>query len=99
MSAYSAIYQGLVKGGMSATEAANLLGQLRAETGAELSAGLHAHAAEMYGQKRPEDSKALARTRTRRFGAMREAAKWVIAATATGRLTTTPHQRDPRSNT
>ncbi|MFD5682149.1 hypothetical protein [Streptomyces bacillaris] len=99
MSAYSRAYQGLVKGGLAATEAANLLGQLRAEIGAELSAGLLAHAAELYGQKRPDDSKAIARTRTRRFGAMREAAKWVIAATETGRLTTTPHQRDHRSNT
>ncbi|MFJ2432924.1 hypothetical protein ACIOWM_06900 [Streptomyces anulatus] len=99
MSAYSRAYQGLVKGGMSATEAANLLGQLRAETGAELSVGLLARATEMYGQPQPGESRAIGRTRTRRFGAMREAAKWVIAATTTGRLTTTPHQRDHRSTT
>ncbi|MFD3646336.1 hypothetical protein ACFWUT_23540 [Streptomyces cyaneofuscatus] len=98
MSAYSVIYQALVKGGMSATEAANRLGELRSETGAELSAGLLARATEMYGQK-PTDSKAIARTRTRRFGAVRDAAQWLIAATATGRLTTTPQQRDHRSNT
>ncbi|MEQ4610644.1 hypothetical protein ABMX48_31525 [Streptomyces cavourensis] len=98
MSAYSAIYQALVKGGMSATEAANRLGELRSETGAELSAGLLARATEMYGQK-PTDSNAVRRRRTARFGAVRDAAQWLIAATASGRLTTTPHQRDPRSNT
>lgn len=99
MSAYSRTYQGLVKGGMSATEAANLLGELRSETGAELSAGLLARATEKYGQKNPGDSKAIARTRTRRFGAVRDAAQWVIDATKTGRLTTTPHPRNHRSTT
>ncbi|MET7412471.1 hypothetical protein [Streptomyces rubiginosohelvolus] len=98
MSAYSAIYQALVKGGMSATEAANRLGELRSETGAELSAGLLARATEMYGQK-PTDSNAVKRRRTARFGAVRDAAAWLITATSTGRLTTTPQQRDPRSNT
>ncbi|WP_432111123.1 hypothetical protein [Streptomyces sp. YPW6] len=99
MSAYSRAYQGLVKGGMSATEAANLLGELRSDMGAELSAGLLARATEMYGQKQPHDSKAIARRRTARFGAVRDAAQWLIAATTTGRLTTTPQQRDHRSNT
>ncbi|NEC42220.1 hypothetical protein [Streptomyces sp. SID8016] len=99
MSAYSRAYQGLVKGGMPATEAANLLGELRSETGAELSAGLLARATEMYGQKQPDDSKAIARRRTARFGAVRDAAAWLITATATSRLTTTPQQRDHRSNT
>ncbi|CAM5384158.1 hypothetical protein I6J39_16720 [Streptomyces californicus] len=99
MSAYSRAYRGLVKGGMPATEAANLLAQLRAETGAELSAALLAHATELYGKPQPGESRALGRTRTRRFGAMHEAAKWLIADTATGRLTTTPQQRDPRSTT
>ncbi|MFF3092317.1 hypothetical protein [Streptomyces cyaneofuscatus] len=98
MSAYSRAYQGLVKGGMSATEAANVLGQLRAETGAELSAGVLARATEMYGQK-PTDSNAVKRRRTARFGAVRDAADWLITATTTGRLTTTPQQRDHRSTT
>ncbi|MET9973888.1 hypothetical protein ACFYOI_03770 [Streptomyces microflavus] len=98
MSAYSRAYQGLVKGGMSATAAANLLGQLRAETGAELSAGALARATEMYSET-PTDSKAIKRRKTSRFGAVRDAADWLITATTTGRLTTTPHQRDHRSNT
>ncbi|XMN09355.1 hypothetical protein ACK8N7_26595 [Streptomyces griseobrunneus] len=98
MSAYSRAYQGLVRGGMSATEAANVLGQLRAETGAELSAGLLARATETYRQM-PTDSNAIKRRKTARFGAVRDAADWVITATTTGRLTTTPQQRDHRSNT
>ncbi|MGW1661016.1 hypothetical protein [Streptomyces microflavus] len=98
MSAYSRASRGLVKGGMSATAAANLLGELRSETGAELSAGLLARATETYSQK-PTDSNAIKRRKTARFGAVRDAADWVITATTTGRLTTTPQQRDHRSNT
>ncbi|MER8083797.1 hypothetical protein ABTZ57_01210 [Streptomyces sp. NPDC094048] len=98
MSAYTRAYQGLVAGGMPATEAANLLAELRSETGAELSAGLLARSAEKYGAK-PTDSHSVQRRRTARFGAVRDAAAWIAEATATGRLTTTPHQRDYRSTT
>ncbi|WP_267244396.1 hypothetical protein [Streptomyces sp. PR69] len=96
MSAYSRIYQGLVAGGMRPDAVAALLAELRRETGAELSAGLRAHAKEIH-QEQPNDSRALARKRKAKFGAMQRAADWLTAATSNGRLTTTPHQRNNRS--
>jgi hypothetical protein len=96
MSAYARIFQGLVAGGMSADSAAAELAQLRAETGQELAAGLRTHATEVHALQ-PNDSHAVARKRKTRFGAMNRAADWILAVTATGRLTTTPPQRTNRS--
>lgn len=98
MSAYSRAYRAMVTGGMPAGEAAATLADLRRETGEELSAGLLARSAEKYGPK-PTDSHSVQRRRTARYGAAKDAAAWLIEATDTGRLTTTPQQRDNRSTT
>lgn len=97
MTAYMRAYQGFVKSGMTPADAASLLADLRRETGAELSAGLQAHAKGLYGE-RPNDTNAVGRKKKVRFGAMRAAADWIVQATTTGHLTTTPHQRNNRSN-
>lgn len=98
MSAYSKAYRALVAGGMPAPEAAALLADFRRELGEELAAGLLARSAEKYGAK-PTDSHSVNRRRTARYGAAKDAAAWVTAATITSRLTTTPQQRDNRSTT
>ncbi|MCM2394411.1 hypothetical protein [Streptomyces albipurpureus] len=97
MSAYSRIYQGLTRGGMPAPEAAAELAALRAELGAELAAGLQAYAAEQYAAQ-PTDTRATTRMNKRKYGVAFQSAQWVTRATTTGRLTTTPNQRDHRSN-
>ncbi|WEH40756.1 hypothetical protein [Streptomyces sp. AM 2-1-1] len=97
MSAYTRIYRNLTANGMSADNAAAELADLRRELGQELAAGLLAYAAEQYGTRQANDSNAIARARTRRFGAVRAASEWLITATSTGRRTTTPQQRT-RSN-
>lgn len=96
MSAYSRVYQGLVAGGMKPADAAADLAALRSEIGTELAVGLTSYAAEQYGPS-PADSHGAARTKKRKHGAVSRAAAWVISATTTGRLTTTPHPRTNRS--
>lgn len=98
MSAYPQAYRGLVAGGMPAPEAAALLADVRRELGEELAAGLLARSAEKYGAK-PTDSHSVNRRRTARYGAAKDAADWILTATASGRLTTTPQQRNNRSTT
>ncbi|MFJ4009409.1 hypothetical protein [Streptomyces sp. NPDC090026] len=94
--AYPRAYQGLVAGGMTADQAATLLAQLRAETGAELAAGLQQLAKAEHAEQ-PTDTKAIWRKRKIRYGAVMAAARWVLAATLTGHTTTIPPQRTDRS--
>ncbi|MFE0036789.1 hypothetical protein [Streptomyces sp. NPDC059015] len=93
--AYSRAYQGLVKGGMSAGQAAALLAELRKEDGEELAAGLRAHAKTLL-RPEPTDTFAIQRKKKIRFGALQRAADW-IADTAAGRISL-PSQRTNRSN-
>ncbi|MGW6459348.1 hypothetical protein ACWF94_26050 [Streptomyces sp. NPDC055078] len=91
MSAYSRIYQALTRSGTPAPEAAADLAELRAEIGAELAAGLQAHATEAYAPTEA-DTRGVARLKKRRYAVASRAADWITQATATGRLTTTPNQ-------
>ncbi|MER5677404.1 hypothetical protein ACFWZZ_00455 [[Kitasatospora] papulosa] len=96
-SAYTRIYARLIHAGMTPSEVASELAELRKEIGVELSAGLREHIRQVcrYG---PSDTQGRRRILARQFGAMNRAADWIAAAVATGRLTTTPHQRNNRSN-
>ncbi|GAA2946570.1 MULTISPECIES: hypothetical protein [Streptomyces] len=96
MNAYTRIYQGLVAGGVSPAEASAELAELRRDTGTELAAGVREYAREIC-QHLPGDSQGQRRLRARQYGAMQRTADWIALAVATGRLTTTPHQRT-RSN-
>ncbi|MGW7196607.1 hypothetical protein [Streptomyces chryseus] len=78
---------------MTPQDATALLAEFRAETGAELTAGLRAHAKQEH-QTQPNDTFAAARKRKVRFGAMQRAADWIAQATASGRLTTLPNPRN-----
>ncbi|MFD6425079.1 hypothetical protein [Streptomyces sp. NPDC060198] len=96
MSAYSRIYRNLTAGGMPADQAAAELADLRRELGQELATGLLQHIKEVCRYS-PRDTHGRRRVLDRQYGAMHRALDWIVAATATGRLTTTPQQRT-RSN-
>lgn len=97
MSAYTRIYARLIHAGMTPAEVAAELAELRRDIGVELSAGLREHIRETC-RYLPGDTQGRRRLRARQYGAMNRAADWIALAVATGRLTTTPHQRNNRSN-
>ncbi|WP_046508016.1 hypothetical protein [Streptomyces odonnellii] len=82
MSAYTSIYQALTKRRtpMPPSEAARLLSELRAETGADLAAGLRDHAAIEF-QPGATDTRAIHRRKKAKYGAVIACADWVLKAT------------------
>ncbi|MFE2600163.1 hypothetical protein ACFXCZ_27350 [Streptomyces sp. NPDC059396] len=79
MSAYTRAYQGLTRGGMPERMVAQLLAEVPAQFGEELSHGLRAWAAEKYSAE-PTDTGAIERRKKAKRGAAHAAADWIRRA-------------------
>lgn len=97
MSAYSRAFRALTSGrALRADEAAQLLADLRKETGNELVDAVAAHATEHYRPK-PTDSRADDRRKRRAYGAVMRAANLAREIASSPFRATIPPQSNNRS--
>lgn len=97
MSAYSTVYQALTAGrALRPGEAAQLLADLRKETGAELADAIEQQLTGKY-RRTDKDSDASFRRKQRAYGASMRIVKAFRRLAAAPLRPTLPHQRDNRS--